>query len=41
MFFRPLGGILIARGAIGAIPLLRFGTILGCTGVGLLIIPVH
>ena len=41
MFFRPLGGILIARNIIGAIPLLRLGTILGCAGVGLLAIPLH
>lgn len=41
MFFRPLGGILIARRIIGAIPLLRLGTILGCVGVGLLAIPLH
>lgn len=41
MFFRPLGGILIARRVIGAIPLLRIGTILGCAGVGLLAIPLH
>lgn len=41
MFFRPLGGILIARRVIGAIPLLRVGTILGCAGVGLLAIPLR
>src|SRR5256714_10359859 len=41
VFFRPLGGILIARRVIGAIPLLRLGTILGCAGVGLLAIPLH
>ncbi len=41
MFFRPLGGILIARKVIGAIPLLRLGTILGCIGVGLLALPLH
>ena len=41
MFFRPLGGILIDRKVIGAIPLLRFGTILGCLGVGLLALPLH
>ncbi|GAC1343201.1 MAG: nitrate/nitrite transporter [Ktedonobacteraceae bacterium] len=41
VFFRPLGGILIARGVIGAIPLLRVGTILGFTGVGLLALPLR
>ena len=40
MFFRPLGGILIGRGIIGAIPLLRIGTIMGATGVAVLMIPV-
>jgi nitrate/nitrite transporter NarK len=41
MFFRPLGGILIGRGIIHAIPLLRLGTILGCVGVALLAIPLR
>jgi MFS family permease len=41
MIFRPLGGILIARHIIGAIPLLRLGTILGCLGVGLLALPLR
>lgn len=41
MFFRPLGGILIARRVIGPIPLLRMGTIMNCAGVGLLAIPVR
>jgi MFS family permease len=41
MFFRPLGGILIGRGIIGAIPLLRMGTIMGFIGVALLAIPLH
>lgn len=41
MFFRPLGGILIARRVIGAIPLLRMGTIMGFVGVGLLAIPLR
>ncbi len=41
MFFRPLGGILIARGTIRAIPLLRLGTILGSLGVGILAIPLR
>src|SRR6266487_748690 len=41
MFFRPLGGILIGRGVIGAIPLLRVGTILGFIGVALLAIPLR
>lgn len=39
VFFRPLGGILIARRIIGAIPLLRVGTILGGAGVLLLALP--
>src|SRR6266700_1707628 len=41
MFFRPLGGILIGRGIIGAIPLLRLGTIMGFTGVAFLALPLH
>ncbi len=41
VFFRPLGGILIARRVIGPIPLLRLGTIMNCAGVGLLAIPVR
>jgi predicted MFS family arabinose efflux permease len=41
VFFRPLGGILIARRVIGPIPLLRMGTIMNCAGVGLLAIPVR
>ena len=41
MFFRPLGGILIGRKLIGAIPLLRIGTILGFIGVILLAFPLH
>ncbi len=40
MFFRPLGGILVGRGIIGAIPLLRIGTILGAIGVAILMIPL-
>ncbi len=40
VFFRPLGGILIARRVIGAIPLLRVGTILGGAGVLLLALPL-
>ena len=40
MFFRPLGGVLIGRGIIGAIPLLRIGTIMGATGVAVLMIPL-
>lgn len=40
VFFRPLGGILIARRIIGAIPLLRVGTILGGAGVLLLALPL-
>ncbi len=41
MFFRPLGGILIARRTIGAIPLLRMGTIVSCAGLALLVIPLR
>ena len=41
IFFRPLGGILIGRGIIGAIPLLRMGTIMGFTGVAFLALPLH
>jgi len=41
MFFRPLGGILIGRGIIGAIPLLRLGTIMGFFGVAFLALPLH
>lgn len=41
MFFRPLGGILIGRGIIGAIPLLQMGTIMGFVGVAFLAIPLH
>ncbi len=41
MFFRPLGGILIGRGIIGAIPLLRMGTIMGFVGVMLLALPLR
>jgi nitrate/nitrite transporter NarK len=41
VFFRPLGGILISRRVIGAIPLLRVGTILGAAGVALLAIPLR
>lgn len=41
MFFRPLGGILLTRRIIGAIPLLRVGTIMGCVGVALLAIPIR
>jgi len=41
MFFRPLGGILLARKIIGAIPLLRVGTIMGFAGVALLAIPLR
>ena len=39
MFFRPLGGVLIGRNIIGAIPLLRMGTIMGAIGVAVLMIP--
>jgi nitrate/nitrite transporter NarK len=41
IFFRPLGGILIGRGIIGAIPLLRLGTIMGFIGVAFLALPLH
>jgi nitrate/nitrite transporter NarK len=41
MFFRPLGGILLARRMIGAIPLLRIGTSMGSAGVALLSIPMR
>ena len=41
MFFRPLGGILLARRIIGTIPLLRVGTIMGSLGVALLAIPLR
>src|SRR5437667_3989899 len=41
MFFRSLCGILIGRGIIGAIPLLRLGTIMGFTGVAFLALPLH
>ncbi len=40
VFFRPLGGILIARRIVGAIPLLQVGTILGGLGVLLLTLPL-
>lgn len=38
---RPLGGILIGRSIMKAIPLLRLGTILTCLGVALLAIPLR
>ena len=41
VFFRPLGGILLARRVIGAIPLLRAGTIVSCAGLALLVIPLR
>ena len=41
MFFRPLGGILLSRRVIGAIPLLRIGTIMASSGVALLAIPLR
>jgi nitrate/nitrite transporter NarK len=41
MFFRPLGGILLARQIIGAIPLLRVGTIMGFIGVAFLSLPLR
>src|SRR5437763_16559594 len=36
-----LGGFLFARSILGAIPLFRLASILGCGGVGLLAIPLH
>ncbi|HEX6482834.1 MAG TPA: MFS transporter [Ktedonobacteraceae bacterium] len=39
--FRPLGGVLLARQVFGAVALIRMGTILACTGVLLLALPVH
>lgn len=41
VFFRPLGGILLARRAIGAIPLLRAGTIVSSMGLLLLVLPLR
>ncbi len=41
MFFRPLGGILLARRVIGAIPLLRIGTMVSSVGLLLLVLPVR
>lgn len=41
MFFRPLGGILIGRGIIGAIRLLQMGTIMGFIGVAFLALPLR
>src|SRR6266705_2935363 len=41
VFFRPLGGILIARRVIGPIPLLRIGTIMNCAGVAFLALPLR
>jgi nitrate/nitrite transporter NarK len=41
MFFRPLGGMLLAHRIIGAIPLLRVGTIMASAGVALLAIPLR
>jgi len=41
MIFRPLGGILLGRKVIGAIPLLRIGTIIGAIGVALLALPIR
>jgi predicted MFS family arabinose efflux permease len=38
---RPFGGILIGRGVMKPIPLLRLGTILTCLGVALLAIPLR
>ena len=41
MFFRPLGGTLLARRVIGAIALLRLGTIVSSVGLLLLVLPVR
>jgi nitrate/nitrite transporter NarK len=41
ILFRPLGGILLARRIIGAIPLLRLGAIMGSLGIILLCIPLR
>ncbi|MBE3558530.1 MAG: MFS transporter, partial [Ktedonobacteraceae bacterium] len=41
VIFRPLGGIVLARRIIGAIPLLRMGTIMGSLGVILLALPLR
>ena len=38
---RPMGGLLLARRLIGAIPLLRTGAVVGCIGVILLAIPLR
>ena len=40
-FIRPLGGFLIGRGIIGAIPLLRVGITLAALGVALLALPLR
>jgi hypothetical protein len=37
--FRPLGGVLLARQAFGAVLLMRLGTMLACMGVVLLALP--
>lgn len=41
VFFRPLGGFLLARNLIRPISLLRLGTVMACLGVILLAIPVR
>lgn len=41
MFFRPLGGIMLARRIVRPIPLLRMGTSMCCAGVGVLAIPLR
>ncbi|GHO44140.1 MFS transporter [Ktedonospora formicarum] len=41
MFFRPLGGWLLARRYVRSMSLLRSGTALGCLGVILLALPLH
>ena len=41
MFFRPLGGILLGRNIVRAIPLLRMGTIMDGVGLALLALPLH
>ncbi len=41
MCFRPLGGWLLSRGRCGHVVLLRMGTLLACSGVILLALPLH
>jgi len=41
MLFRPLGGWMLSRGRCGHVLLLRTGTLLACSGVILLALPLH